>query len=533
MDINKELSDTSSALYVLSTLMRHPQLLEEDYAVLPDDFTAPLQRITFTSIYNMEKNGAEHLTPQDIDLYIKTQPAIYDYYLQNKGFEWLQTTYNLTENSDQSQFRYYYNRLKKFSILRELVRAGIDISDFYDISTDLLSRDVEDEKLDAMSGDEIINHIREKLVSIEDKNIGRRANGYTTIDEGVDEWWDNRINASVVGLPMDGEYLNTITKGAPLGKLFIFSASTGVGKTRQIIDILCTLSMPYIVNHKIVSRSGYVKTMYFGQEQQLDEIRPLVLAHITGINAEKLQNGDPLSPEEQADVMLGLQIMKTFGKNLGVEIIPDPTIEATGVVLARHILRDGIQYIGYDYINSSGGILGERQKLDIREDVALRLLATKLKEICTTYNVFIASATQVNRSADEKLMRNETCIEGSKAIANKADFGCVVTRLLPGSEEMEMIQEILAQNTYPKTPNQVVDVYKNRNGSITAIKLFRYFDHGTCRSLDLFVTDTNYKPYLYIDDKPIRRAIKSGYEKIYNSFEELIEEVNIHEQNIT
>lgn len=529
MDVNKELSDTSSALYVLSTLMRKPQMLEEDYVVLPDDFTSPLQRITFTSIYNMEKNGAEHLTPQDIDLYIKTQPGVYDYYMQNKGFEWLQTTYNLTENSDQSQFRYYYNRLKKFTILRELVKNGIDIKDFYDISADLLNRDVEDEKLDEISGDEIINRVREKLVGIEDRNIGKRANGYQTINEGLDEWWVNRINASTVGLPMDGEYLNTITKGAPLGKLFLFSASTGVGKTRQILDTLCTLSMPYIVNHKIVSRSGYVKTMYFGQEQQIEELYPLVLAHITGINAEKFKNGDPLSPDEQKDVELGLQIMRRYGSNLGVEIIPDPTIEATGVVLARHILRDGIQYIGYDYINSSSGVLGEGRRMDVREDIALRLLATKLKEVCTTYNVFIISATQTNRSVNERSWRDETCIEGSKAIANKADYGCVIVRLLPGSEEMEAIQEILTQNVYPRMPNQVIDVYKNRNGSVTAIKLFRYFDHGTCRATDLFVTDTNYKPYLYIDDKPLPRATRAGYEKVYNSYEELVKEVGVNE----
>lgn len=529
MDINKELSDTSSALYVLSTLMRRPQTLEEDYPILPDDFTLPLQRIAFTSIYNMEKNGAEHLTPQDIDLYIKTQPGVYDYYLQNKGYEWLQTTYNLTENGDSNQFKYYYNRLKKFSILRDLVRNGIDISEFYDISTDLLSRDEEDEKLDRLSGDEILNRVREKLVGIEDKNIGKRANGYQTIDQGVDEWFNNRINASTIGLPMDGEYLNTITKGAPLGKLFLFSASTGVGKTRQIIDTLCTLSMPYIQNHKIVSRAGYVKTLYFGQEQQITELYPLVLAHITGINAEKFINAEPLSVDEQKDVELGLQIMRRYGRNLGVEIIPDPTIEATGVALARHILRDGIQYIGYDYINSSSGVLGEGRKMEIREDVALRLLATKLKEICTTYNVFIISATQVNRGASEKVYRDETCIEGSKAIANKVDYGCVISRLLPGSEEMEAIQEILQENMYPKTPNQVVDIYKNRNGSVTAIKLFRYFDHGTCRTTDLFVTDTNYKPYLYIDDKPLPRAARTAYEKIYSTFEDLVKEVKVNE----
>ena len=41
-------------------------------------------------------------------------------------------------------------------------------------------------------------------------------------------------------------------------------------------------------------------------------------------------------------------------------------------------------------------------------------------------------------------------------------------------------------------PNMVVDMYKNRRGEMSGVKIFRYFDHATCRSMDMFVTDTSY-----------------------------------------
>lgn len=44
-----------------------------------------------------------------------------------------------------------------------------------------------------------------------------------------------------------------------------------------------------------------------------------------------------------------------------------------------------------------------------------------------------------------------------------------------------------------KEPNIVMDVYKNRRGEMNNIKIFRYFDYGTCRCKDLFATDTGYK----------------------------------------
>jgi hypothetical protein len=38
----------------------------------------------------------------------------------------------------------------------------------------------------------------------------------------------------------------------------------------------------------------------------------------------------------------------------------------------------------------------------------------------------------------------------------------------------------------------VIDIYKNRRGEYAGVKLFRYFDHGTCRAQDILLTSVNY-----------------------------------------
>lgn len=54
-------------------------------------------------------------------------------------------------------------------------------------------------------------------------------------------------------------------------------------------------------------------------------------------------------------------------------------------------------------------------------------------------------------------------------------------------EELLKVQPICDELGLPY-PTTVSDVYKNRGGRYTSIKIFRQFDKGTCRMRDLFIT---------------------------------------------
>ena len=127
------------------------------------------------------------------------------------------------------------------------------------------------------------------------------------------------------------------------------------------------------------------------------------------------------------------------------------------------------------------------------------MLSNTLKEIAATYNVFIQSATQLNDgwSKREIGLRDQNCIRGSKAIADKIDIGLIAVRI--NEEERKQIDAIWSElraqkpNVYTHDPNIVIDIYKNRRGEMNSVKIFRYFDFATLRCQDLFITDASYK----------------------------------------
>lgn len=503
--IKKDLFDTSASLYVLSCLMRDPLLLQnEKYAFVKTDFYKPLQQMVFVTIYNMAQNGVERITPQDIDLYISQYEGQYEYYKQNKGYEFVVQCYQTAEGSDEKQFDGYYQRLKKFSVLRDLEGSGIDTTQFYDTTKDALNRDLEDEKLNKTSLEQILNTIRGDIVTIENRHIGKEDSKAQNAAQGMRSLVKELQANPEVGLPLEGEIINYACRGARLGKLYTYSSPSGTGKSRYMVENACAISLPYIDEHdRIIFRGtqehpDYQKVLFITTEQQPDEIQTMILAHVSGVNEKAILLGN-YSPAELQRVKRALDIIDEYGNNFIIECIPDPSIAMLRARLTKYIIQDGVEYIFYDYIFSSPGLLSEFRDVAVREDVALMMLSNTLKEIAATYNVFIQSATQLNDgwSKREIGLRDQNCIRGSKAIADKIDIGLIAVRM--SDEEWKQIETIWSElkrqrpGVYTHDPNIVIDIYKNRRGEMNSVKIFRYFDYATLRCQDLFATDASYK----------------------------------------
>lgn len=518
-----ELYDQSASLYVLSCLMRDPLLFQnEKYAFVKTDFYKPLQQMVFFAVYNMAQNGAEKITPQDVDTYLSSYESQYAYYKANNGFEFVLQCYKTTEGSDRSQFEYYYGVLKKFSVLRDLESIGINTSRYFNPSN-ILNQDAELEKLNKMSIETILNDVRGRIVNIENRHVGKDEGTASNIAAGMRELVNDLKEHPEVGLPLDGEVFNYATRGARLGKMYIFSAPSGGGKTRCLVDNACVLSMPYIGSDgKIVVRgradgTDYQKVCYVATEQGKDEIQTLVLAHVSGVSESKILLSQ-YTDEEWNRIKLALDIIDKYADNFILDCIPDPSIAMLKARLTKYIVQDNIDYIFYDYIFSSPGLVNEFAASELREDVVLMMLSNSLKELAMTYNIFLMSATQLNDGWAKKAVgpRDQNCIRGSKAIADKADIGAIGVALSEEekgqiealwteikrkaanelatkqdlTEEDRELRQLIIKIPYP---NQVVDLYKNRRGELKAIKIFRYFDFATCRATDLFVTDGSYK----------------------------------------
>ena len=356
--------------------MRKPLLLQEDkYAFVKNDFNVPLHQMVFFAIFNMAQSGVEKISPQDVDLYLKQYSAQYEYYKKERGYEFVLQCYQTSAESDDRQFEYYYNRLKKFSILRDLESIGIDTTSFYDTGKDALNRDIEDEKLNKIKLSAIPERIRELLVDIENRHVGKDTSTSQNVGKGIRELVAELKAQPEVGLPLDGDIVNFAARGARLGKLYTYSAPSGSGKTRYMVGNACAISMPYLDDQgRVIIRGtegtdedNYQKVLFVTTEQQADEIQTMIIAYVSGVNENKILLGN-YSPEEYERVSRALDIIEKYQDNFIIECIPDPSIAMVKARLAKYIVQDGVEYIFYDYIFSSPGLLSEFRDVAVRED---------------------------------------------------------------------------------------------------------------------------------------------------------------------
>lgn len=101
------------------------------------------------------------------------------------------------------------------------------------------------------------------------------------------------------------------------------------------------------------------------------------------------------------------------------------------------------------------------------------------------------SSTQTNAKSDEsKGLKDESVVRGSRAIIDKADLAAVISRVT--KEDLDMLSDVI--DSIGIIPNQVMDIYKNRRGRYTNVKIWSNVDLGTCRKVDVVVTDERYRP---------------------------------------
>ena len=79
---------------------------------------------------------------------------------------------------------------------------------------------------------------------------------------------------------------------------------------------------------------------------------------------------------------------------------------------------------------------------------------------------------------------------GAISIVDKCDVASIFARTIP--EEITALEPFISK--YGRTPNQVSDIYKVRRGRFTNVRIWSYFDYGTCRKYDLFITNGDYTP---------------------------------------
>ena len=296
-------TDTSAIIQIIGSVYQNPQILEdEQYTFTLDDFIEEFHKVIFGSIYNLHQLGVKKISSANIEDYLESRPKKLAVYKANRGSEYLE---KISENSQVAAFNYYYHRLKKMTLLRLYnEEVGMDLSWLYDLNNifDQKKKQAQEDWLDNHTEQEIIDLIDEKIDNIKLKHSGGAADGIIQAGKGGRQLFERLKNSPDIGYPLYGRLINTVFRGARLGKFYLRSAATNVGKSRAMAADACYIGCNEIYDlekKQWVSTGPAQPTMYVMTEQEFDEVQTMMWAFLSGVNEEHILTYKYVGDEEE------------------------------------------------------------------------------------------------------------------------------------------------------------------------------------------------------------------------------------------
>ena len=488
--------DASACMQVIGDVFINPSLLdlEDKYKFHEEDFVQDFHRILFGSIYNLHQLGAKQISIEDIEKYLEQRPKKYAVYKLNKGSEYLA---NLKEMCQLAAFDYYYNRMKKMTLLRMYnSQVGMDLSWLYDPDNilDAKKKEAQETWFDNTPIDKIADTINDKIDEIKAKYIDNSEDGVIQAGDGALILLEKLKTTPEIGYPLYGKLVNTIHRGARLKKFYLRSAATGVGKTRSMIADACFIACNKIYNleTKQWEDNGTREPVQFiTTEQEEDEIQTMMIAFLSGVNEDHILENTYVGDEWERVVEAAAVLSKS---PLYIKKLPDFSLQDIENTIKFGIRQYDVRYIFMDYIHSSMKILSEISSKagvkGLREDNILFMISVRIKDLCNQYGVFVMSATQLNADYVSAQQYDQNLLRGAKAIADKIDCGMIMLQV--SQDDKESLKNIV-NSMGIDMPDIKISVYKNRRGRYKDILLWCKADRGTCRIDPIFVTNYNYE----------------------------------------
>lgn len=482
-----------AVMQVLAGLIKDPLLFANNkYRFDINDFQEQFHRIVYGAVDYLAHSGMEKIDYIDIDKFLQPYESQYKVFCDNRGIEYIQ---KILEMYDPKKFDYYYNTLKKYSLLVLLNSQGIDTSDLYDSS--IVNPDEQQkmqERFDKMSVNDIITSEEVKVAEAK-KLFGSSSDLVEgSAGDSLRELKEELKKTPVMGMPLMSPILTTLYRGQRFGCLNMTSAPSGIGKTRIAVGEACHLAIPeyYDCDKKQWISTGLEESVLLIEtELELQEVQTMMMAHVSGIQESRILDGNYSKEEEQRlDKAIDL-IEASKSRFFFVSITNFDSDDVINTIKSYYMTRH-VNYVFFDYLSENIKMLAEgtrKTKVQgLRTDQILLQASTALKDCAKQLNIYIWTATQLSGDYKNVKEADSTSLRGAKSLADKTDCAAI---LLPVRDMDNPIIETYCAKGFEVKPNFVLHVYKIRRGTYQNIRLYTYFDRGTCRMYDCFVTDSN------------------------------------------
>ena len=223
--------DRHTVIQVLGGLMNRPDFLNDidKYRFELSDFPTSLDKFIFSAINNLYNNGdgASNIRSIDVISYLKENALAAELMEKENGNTYLQ---DCEATGDPANFNYYYNKFKKLNFVKDLQKSGRDVSDLY--CEDILDPNYAqiNERFEQMTIEDILNKLKMEINGYESKFVLKSVVGESKAVDGIEQLIIDLQMKPEIGCKLQGDIINTITRGGRKGKLYLRSAGSGVGK---------------------------------------------------------------------------------------------------------------------------------------------------------------------------------------------------------------------------------------------------------------------------------------------------------------
>ena len=487
---NNAASNKLAIIHVLAALIKNPLLFaNNNYSFSVDDFPEQFHKILFGAIEYLAKNGMEKIEYIDIDQFLKQYSVQYKVFCNNRGVEYIQNALSIY---DEKKFDYYYQTLKKYSLINSLNAQGIDTTDIYnpDIVDPIESAKMY-ENFDNLSVNDILLKEETKIILAKEKYGSNSDRIENRAGDGLRELKEKFKLTPEMGLPLVSPKLTTIVRGQRKGCLFLESAPSGYGKSRAGNSEACHLAVPEYYD---VQRQAWVKTnmqesvLMISTELEENECQQMWMAFVAGVSEMHIKDGKYAEGEEErVDKAIGLLEQS----KLYFVSITNYDVNDIVNIIKKYKQLYNVNYVFFDYLGETLKITSSATRQTkvqgLRTDQILLMFSSALKDTAKTLGIYIWTASQLSGDFKNAKDLDASYLRSAKSLADKVDVGCI---LMPVRELDQPIIDSYCARGFELAPNFVINIYKVRAGSYQNIKLYGYFDRSVCQWTDCFVTDS-------------------------------------------
>lgn len=494
----KGLVDKRNTLMLLGCYCNSPRNVnKEDFSTTQYDYSEKFHRDIWASIVNITKKypTMDKITSIEIENELSSSEKSLEIWKLNSGAKYIERAIELTKDNVLN-IGFYRDEVKKYSMLLNAKNElNMDIGFIYD-ETD----EVKMQKFKSMTSREVLAHINNKFNNFKDKyksNFGDNMSFH--LGDNIDNTVKNCKNKDTsYGYPFQSKFMTTIFRGMKGSKFIIRSSKSGGGKSRSSMAEAGNMSCSALYDwekKKWVSTGEVIPVLFISTELTEPEIETCVLAHISGIEEDRIVEWKDITPEEEKVINEAKEVIKQ-GEFYG-EYMPDFTIDLIDEKIEYYYLNFKIGACFFDYINDSPQLYAyykQKSGLTLQTHQILFMFSEALKRVCNKYNIYLGSSTQL--SSNWKDEKDANAIKGSKAIIEKADGGII--SLPVTSADLKKLDPIFRTGIYPE-PTNAYYVYKNRGNKWNNVVVWTRLNMGNMREVDCFVTDNDYNLILNIE----------------------------------